>query len=126
MFRNFPADVAWSRAVLTRDEVASILFIDWDWWLTVTGGSRRPADAAATLRREAPDEVAWHEPIARRLRSGPPLPELIVIRLGEGERLVVLEGHVRLTAFALFPEALPDELEVLLGESPALVRWTSY
>lgn len=126
MFRNFPADVAWSRAVLTRDEVASILFIDWDWWLTVTGGSRRPADAAATLRREAPDEVAWHEPIARRLVSGPPLPELIVIRLREGERLVVLEGHVRLTAFALFPEALPDELEVLLGESPRLVRWTSY
>ena len=126
MFTNFPEDFAWFRAALTRDEVASILYIDWDWWLTVTGGSRRPADAAATLRRESPEEVAWHEPIARRLVEGPPLPELIVIRKREGERLVVLEGHVRLTAFALFPEALPEELEVFLGESPGLVRWTSY
>lgn len=126
MFRNFPHDVAWSRAELTRDEVASILYIDWDWWLSVTGGSRRPADAAATLRRESPSDVAWHEPIARRLVAGPPLPELIVIRLRKGERLVVLEGHVRLTAFALFPEAVPHTLEVLLGESAGLVRWTSY
>jgi hypothetical protein len=126
LFQNFPDDFAWSRAAFARDEVASILYIDWDWWLTVTGGSRRPADAARRLRRESPSDVAWHEPIARRLASGPALPELIVIRAGEGERLVVLEGHVRLTAFALFPEALPDELEVLLGESPGLDRWTSY
>jgi hypothetical protein len=126
MFRNFPDDVTWLRAGFTRDEVASILYIDWDWWLTVTGGSRRPADAARKLRRESPSDVAWHEPIAWRLASGPPLPELIVIRAGDGERLVVLEGHVRLTAFALFPEALPDALDVLLGESAGLVRWTSY
>ncbi len=126
MFENWPDDFAWFRAALTRDEVASVLYIDWDWWLTVTGGSRRPADAAATLRRDAPEEVAWHEPIARRLAEGPPLPELIVIRAGAGERLVVVEGHVRLTAFALFPEALPDELEVFLGESPSLAPWTSY
>ena len=126
MFTNFPKDFVWFRAALTRDEVASVLYIDWDWWLTVTGGSRRPADAAATLRRESPEDVAWHEPIARRLVEGPPLPELIVIRKREGERLVVIEGHVRLTAFALFPEALPDELEILLGESPSLDPWTSY
>jgi hypothetical protein len=126
MFRNFPGDVAWSRAALTREEVASILYIDWHWWRRVTGGSRRPADAARTLRRASPSDVAWHEPVARRLASGPPLPELIVVRIREGERLVVLEGHVRLTAFALFPEALQDTLEVLLGESAGLVRWTSY
>ncbi len=126
MFRNFPADFAWASAALTRDEVASILYIDWDWWLTVTNGSRRPADAARKLRRKSPADVAWHEPIARRLVSGPPLPELVVVRAGEGERLVVLEGHVRLTAFALFPEALPDALRVLLGESAGLDRWTSY
>jgi hypothetical protein len=127
MFGSFPEDVAWFRVALTPDEVASILYIDWDWWLTVTDGSRRPADAAARIRGGAPEgTVEEHEPIATRLRSGPRLPELIVIRAGEGARLVVLEGHVRLTAFMLFPEALPDELEVFLGESAAFERWPSY
>jgi hypothetical protein len=35
----------------------------------------------------------------------------------------VLEGHARLTAYALRPEALPAELEVLLGRSPGIAEW---
>ena len=48
--------------------------------------------------------------------------ELIVVG-GDGSRLVVLEGHARLTAHALRPEALPAELEVLLGRSPRIAEW---
>ena len=32
-------------------------------------------------------------------------------------RPVLLEGHVRMTAYALYPEYLPSELEVYLGTS---------
>ena len=127
LFDGFPENVRWSRAALSPDEVASILYIDWDWWLELSGGTRRPADAVARIRSgdaEGPPE--WHEPIATRLRSGPPLPKLIVVRTGPGARIVALEGHVRLTAFALYPDELPDELEVFLGESPAMDRWSEY
>jgi hypothetical protein len=40
----------------------------------------------------------------------------------EGEN-VVLEGHARLTAMALAPEALPPEIEVLRGVSPSMTWW---
>jgi len=44
---------------------------------------------------------------------GADAPPLIVV--GNGERLVVLEGHTRLTRYALQPDALPPALNVLLG-----------
>jgi hypothetical protein len=105
--------------------VLSILYIDWDWWLHVSAGSRRPLDAAARIRAgEIPGStVEEHEPIAARLRSADPPSELIVVTPPDHSRLVLLEGHFRLTAYALFPECLPDELEVFLGTSAEIGRW---
>jgi hypothetical protein len=54
---------------------------------------------------------------------GTRFPPLILVTAGHQSGLVVLEGHVRLTAFMLCPEALPPELEVLVGHSPAMTRW---
>src|SRR5919197_1068780 len=39
---------------------------------------------------------------------------------------VVLEGHVRLTSYALWPEYLPEELEILLGVSESAPSWGCY
>ena len=52
-------------------------------------------------------------------------PELIAVRV-PGSYLVLLEGHVRLTAYATFPEHLLDELELYLGESPRMAEWCLY
>ena len=86
MFEGWPEAVKWWRVAMTPDEVCALLFIDWDWWLTVTGGTRRPVDA----RVDPPS----HEPIALAAETN---PELIAIRACEGARIVVVEGHVRLT-----------------------------
>src|SRR5262245_11672097 len=115
MFRDWPENIAWSRVAMTPDELLDVLFIDWDWWLTVTGGTRRPRDARV--------DAAGYEPIALAARTN---PELIAVRAAEGARIVLVEGHVRLTAYALFPQHLPSELELYLGESPEIVRWGNY
>jgi hypothetical protein len=128
LFGRFPQDVAWSLVSLTRAEVLSILYIDWDWWLRLSGGTRLPVDAAARIRanevrvQSAEDD----EPIAARLRSSDPPPELIVVAEPDCSKLVLLEGHVRLTAYALCPAYLPDELAVYLGTSPEMSRWALF
>jgi hypothetical protein len=71
LFLGFPRDVAWFRAALERDELLDILYVDWDWWLTLSGGSRRPRDAARRIRagRVAGVTAAEHEPLAEALRE---------------------------------------------------------
>jgi len=117
LFDGVPDDVEWERVALTRDEVLEVLYINWDWWLRLTNGTRRPRDAALNQERDPGDEV-----IARAAATN---PELIAVRV-PGSYLVLLEGHVRLTAYAAFPEHLPDELELYLGESPRMAEWCQY
>ena len=117
LFYGFPRGVEWSRASLTREEILDILYIDWDWWLTITDGTRRPRDVA---RRRPGDEA--EENIARGAATN---PELIAVR-APGSYLVLLEGHVRLTSYALFPQFLPEELEIYLGQSPRMAEWCQY
>jgi hypothetical protein len=117
LFYGFPRDVRWYRARLAKGELLEIRYINWDWWLTVTKGSRRPLDAADIQGRDPGDEA-----IALAAATNPPL---IAVR-EPGSYLVLLEGHVRLTAYAAFPEHLPDELEIYLGESPRMREWCQY
>jgi len=60
--------------------------------------------------------------IARAAARNPPL---IAVH-APGSYLVLLEGHVRVTAYALFPEHLPSQLELFLGESPRMKGWCQY
>jgi hypothetical protein len=128
LFAGFPERVDWSYAALGPAEVLSILYINWDWWLRISGGTRLPLDAAARIRRdEIPGATAEpNEPIAAGLRSADPPPPLIVVAPPDHSRLVLLEGHVRLTAYALYPQYLPEELEVFLGTSDEISRWSEF
>jgi hypothetical protein len=117
LFYGFPADVSWFRAQLKKDEILDILYINWDWWLRLTNGTRRPRDAALN---QAPDP--GDEAIARGAATN---PELIAVRV-PGSYLVLLEGHVRLTAYATFPEHVPAELQIYLGESARMAEWSEY
>jgi hypothetical protein len=128
LFNGFPLDVAWHRAALSPEEVLDILYIDWDWWLELSGGSRRPRDAAERIRAGAAREadVAGHEPIAAALQRTPSPPELIALTTPDLRPLVLVEGHVRLTSYAVFPEYLPERLEILLGISPQAASWSEF
>jgi hypothetical protein len=128
MFGRFPHQIHWYRAALTPDEVLSILYIHWDWWLTISGGSRRPVVAAERIRRGEIDGVTAeeHAEFAEALRSSASPAELIAVTKPDRSRIVVVEGHVRLTAYALFPEVLPEELEVYLGMAEDIDSWPSF
>jgi hypothetical protein len=122
-FGDWLFELDWSRIALSRAELLEVRLIAWSWWLDVTGGTRIPADAAAWVREHC--DVAGHVGILDALESGL-LPELILVRADADAPLVVLEGHGRLTAFALFPERVPSEIELYLGEGSAVARWPIY
>lgn len=63
---------------------------------------------------------------AEAFRNGLRWQPIICVRASEGQPLVVLEGHLRLTAMALAAESLPPETSVLLGTSQAISDWPCY
>src|SRR5262245_28508752 len=119
LFLDLPWDLEWSRVALAPDEVLDVLFIDWDWWLTLSGGTRQPRDAARLIRAGAIPGVGVGEPVVGA-------PELIAVTDPEQSKLVLVQGHVRLTQYALYPESLPGELEILLGVSPRIAEWANF
>ena len=118
---GLPPGASWHRALLSREEVAQVRYIDYSYWNEISGGSRLPADAAPVIRagREIYGQsTAGFLYLAQALRGGARFPELIVVGAAPGARLTLLEGHARLTAYALAPECLPEELEVIAGFAP--------
>jgi hypothetical protein len=129
LFGGFPPDVRWQRVALTRDELAAVRYIEYDYWVELSGGTRRPRDAAERIRAgiqifRVPNDGFFDA--AAALDAGAQWPELIVVSAAAEGGDVVLEGHARLTAFALAPDAVPAEIEVLRGYSPGIAAWACY
>ena len=62
----------------------------------------------------------WY--LADALCGGAVFPELILVGQRKGGPLVILEGHVRATAYLLRPECLPAALPVLIGYAPRMEK----
>ncbi len=126
LFKSFPADVDWNRAVLAREEILEIRYIDYSYWNELSGDTRSPVAAAGNIR--AGVEVYGQSnqgflDLAKALQNGVDIPELILVAPEPGADLTVLEGHARLTAYALYPEALTHGVEVMVGYSERLSKW---
>jgi hypothetical protein len=124
LFKDFPAQVTWIRAILWAGEIARVRYVEYSYWLEISGGSRLPADAAVRIKAGI---QAWDVPnerflrAARALGGGAQFPPLILVGEKQDE-LVCLEGNLRLTAYAL--AGFPVGVECLVGTAPTMGRWT--
>ncbi|MFI6475659.1 hypothetical protein ACIBL5_36095 [Streptomyces sp. NPDC050516] len=128
LFNGFPDDVRWEWAAITPAELATVRYIDYSYWVELSGGTRLATDAAPRIRAgAAPFGVRsdWLPAMAAAVADAARFPPLILVTAEprSDADLVVLEGHARLTAFMLRSDRLPPELEVLVGSSPTMSRW---
>ena len=128
-FHGFPNDVTWERCLLTSDEVSRIAYCDYSYWLELSNGTRKPADGAARIKQGVKQIMRQNTDNFRRaaaaLRAGTTFREMI-LATHDRDRLVVIEGHLRLTAYMMEPDLIPDELEVILGSSERMTDWHLY
>ncbi len=125
LFESFPEEVTWYRAVLNKEEWLRVRYIDYSYWNELSGGSRLPSDAADNIRAglvvyDVPNEGFWKA--ARAAEQGAVFPELILVGASPSS-LIVLEGHVRLTAYFLASEHRWMERTVLVGLAPGFTAW---
>jgi hypothetical protein len=120
---TFPTKVTWTRAVLTPAELAAVRYMDYSYWIELSGGTRLPADAAKRIKA---GHRAYGIPNDGAIAAGQAaqaavrFPPLILVGVTH-DNLVCLEGHLRLTAYAL--AGFPSAVECLLGTSPDMTLW---
>jgi hypothetical protein len=128
LLRGFPSDFEWSLVSVRRDELAKIKYINWPYWVEISGGTRLAKEAARRIRAGLAEEHrASYEQVANRVKAGETLPELIVVTgPGPADPLVAVEGHARLTGYFLAEDALPDSLDLFIGRSASVRNWGLY
>jgi hypothetical protein len=125
VFKFVPGDTVWHRYALSRDELARVRYIDDDYWIELSGGSRLAIDAVPRIRAGIEifrQSTQWALELAREVERGAVFPELILVGTDEASPLTVLEGHVRLTAYCLALEHVPDPLTAIVGFGPGMER----
>jgi hypothetical protein len=93
--QHFSDEVASQRVALTADELLAATYIDWDYWIELSGGPRRPGDAARTIlvgRRafDVPNDSFLA--LADALRKGSTFPEQNAE--GQPKGTLALEGLI--------------------------------
>jgi hypothetical protein len=125
-FDGLPDDVRWQWMAISPAELSTVRYINYSYWNVLSGGSRLAFDAVPRIRAGvAPFGVPSDGllQLAREVAAGAIFPPLILVTTGAGGDMVVMEGHVRLSAFMLAREHLPQELEVLVGSSATMANW---
>lgn len=128
-FTDFPANARWEWAILTRDELEQVRYINWEYWLDLTDGTRMAVDGARNaLAGKMVHDVSsdGFMSMANALQQGTRFPSLILVTKDVEAYLVIMEGHARLTAYLIAPEYIPAELEVIIGYSEQITTWGCY
>lgn len=128
LFENFPSSVSWKRVILSKTDLESALYINWDYWNMLSRGTRSVKDGAKSIKEgrviySVPNDNFWQA--AEAINSGKTFKELVFVAHNEQADLVVLEGHLRLTAYFLI-DRLPERLSAIVGFSPNMHDWDMY
>lgn len=126
LFERFPQDIVWRLCRFSEDDLACIRYIDYSYWNELSAGTHRPMDAAETIRKGKCIYDLSNDGFLRaadHLRAGGKLPTMVFLT-ADDENYVIVEGHLRMTAYALCPEAFVG-VEVIVGRCPKeqLERW---
>jgi hypothetical protein len=121
---GMPRDIVWHRAQLDLEDLRTRVFYIEYYWEEFSGGTRSPAMVAERLASAA-DRSIYGEIVDALAAGVRPAPPILVSR-PELDRLVILEGHARVTAYLLAPQLAPLPLDALVGISPAVGEWNQW
>ena len=128
LFEGFPNDIKWYRSRFPSSFlVNNVKYIDYDYWLEITGGSRFPKDAIEKIKKnEKVFDVSYDNFIeaSNYFKKGKIFEETIIV--SDGKDYVVLEGHLRLTVYTLNQDILPEYISVIIGFSDHMNEWGNF
>ena len=131
LFRGWPSGVTWSLITIEREDVPRLRYAAMREWTVLSLGTRLPKVVAERIRTGDPtvpedEKVKSIIAVAAAIRAGATYPPAITVGSPTKERIVLVEGHVRVTAHLL--AGFPSPFPVIYGAAPLtqLVSWVLY
>ena len=126
LFERFPKVSEWTLCRFSGNDLEHIRYIDYSYWNELSKGTRKPLVAAETIRHGTEIFGVSNEGFLRAaeyIKNGGTFPKLFFLT-ADYESLVIVEGHQRITAYALVPECF-KKVEVIVGRcsKEELERW---
>jgi len=126
LFENFPNDIQWSLCNFVSDDLSNIRYIDYSYWNELSLGTHSPLIAAQTILSGIEIYGQSNEGFlkaAEFIKNGGKFSRPILLT-SDLEHFVIVEGHLRITAFALVPEHF-NNVECLVGKcnNEDLKKW---
>jgi len=102
IFENYPKNVKWSFVQFDAEDIEKLRYIDYDYWNELSSDTSKPTDAADNIRKgitvfNVPNDNFFKAAEAIGKTAFPPVIALSC----DDEMLILIEGHVRATAYAL-------------------------
>lgn len=126
MFERFPTVTAWSLCSFTKDDLEKIRYIDYSYWNELSAGTHLPMAATETIRKGVSiygQDNSGFLRAAEYIRGGGTFSKMFFLT-SDFENFVIVEGHLRMTAYALVPECF-NQVEAIVGKCSAdeLSNW---
>ncbi len=126
LFENFPNEIHWSLCNFVSRDLINIRYIDYSYWNELSKGTHSPLIAAQTIRDGIEiynQSNAGFVKAAEFIKSCGKFSRPILLT-SDLEHFVIVEGHLRITAFALVPECF-NNVECFVGKcsSDDLKKW---
>lgn len=129
MLNDFPKKITWEKASLNLADLKKIKYINYDYWVNLSTDSRLAKEAVKNIQKGVRIFNQSNQPFlqaTRYLTNRGYFPKMILIATHPNAPVVVLEGHLRLTAYLMEPTFIPKKLEVIIGYSPEFANWDLY
>ncbi|MEK6847890.1 MAG: hypothetical protein AABX50_02070 [Nanoarchaeota archaeon] len=129
LFENFPNNVKWFKAFIKRQELKNVKYINYSYWNELSNKTRLPSEASKNVQKGLKifnvDNEGFQQ-ILSKIKKGKKLPDMIFVAKNKKSRMVILEGHARMTGYFLEPKHIPKKLEIIIGYSNKINKWGLY
>lgn len=117
LFERFPTEISWSLCNFVNSDLNRIRYIDYSYWNELSQGTHSPLKAVQTVLSGIEvygQSNAGFVKAAEFIKGGGKFPKTILLT-SDFEHFVIMEGHLRITAYALAPECFND-VECFVGK----------
>ena len=117
LFENFPSQIEWSMCSFSEEDLAKIRYIDYSYWNELSAGTRSPLTAAKQVRKGITiygQSTDGFLQAAKYIENGGRFQNMIFLT-ADFNRFVIVEGHLRMTAYALMPNYF-DNIHCIVGK----------